>query len=261
MKEELELNNIVIKGSFPKDKNPKIFIANHNCIRDAFYLPKTINEKVVILTSSNSVYKKALKESFMKKYLYMIPVEIYGDKKYSELLIEECINLLQNNINLLIFPEGVYSIDYNINRGHTIVARIIEKAMNMNISMHLIPTSIRIKGKEKDKASINFSEEECFIHFLKEINYKKYFHKEEKKMSRKEKNECYHNLTDQLMKMIANDLKVQYIMKYKPYVNKKEIITIDSNQKNIDILKQKEYFEKYKIDLKRRVKRIIKDNK
>ena len=259
MKEELDLNNIIIKDSFPKDNKPKIFIANHNCIRDAFYLPKAINEKVVIITSSNSVYKKAPKESFMKKHLYMIPVEIYGDRKYSEVLIEECINLLQNNINLLIFPEGVYSIDYNINRGHTIVARIIEKAMNKNISMHLIPISIRIKGKEKDKASINFLEEECFIHFLKEINYQKYFQKKEKEISRKEKNEIYHNLIDQLMKKIAHDLEVQYIMKYKPYVNKKEIITFDSNQINIDILKQKDYFEKYKIDLKRRVKRIIEE--
>lgn len=260
MKEDLNINNLKVYGTYPNDNKPIIFISNHTCIRDVFYILKAINKKTIVLTSSNSVYKKEPKEDFMRKHLYMIPVEIYGDIRYSEVLLEECINLLQNKINLLIFPEGVYTTDDNINRGHTFVARIIEKAMNKNIFIHLVPISIQIKGKTKDKASIDFREEECFIHFLEEINYKKYFKKLEKKISRKEKNKCYHDLLDQSMKMIADDLEVIYKMAYKPYVEKKELITIDSKQKNIDILKQNDYLEKYKIDLKNRVKRIIEEN-
>ena len=175
MKEELFFNNLSIIDFYPKDDEPCIFLANHTCIRDAFYIPKAINDKVVVLASSNSVYKKEKKELFMKKYLYMLPVEIYGDYRYTEQLIQKCITLLQNKKNILVFPEGVYSTNNDINRGHTIAARIAMKALESNISFHFVPISIKIEGIEKDKASIDFTHEKCKIHFLREINLIKYW--------------------------------------------------------------------------------------
>ena len=254
MKEEIKLNNVIIKGDYIKDNNPHIFIANHICIRDGIYIPYAIGEKVVALASSNTVYKKGLKEDFMNKYLYMLPIEIYGDKFYTEALIEKCITLLKKNINILIFPEGVYSTDSNINRAHTSFSRIIFKALDNNIQVHLTPINLKIEGITKDKASIDFSNEKAYVTFLNEINTIPYYNKYKKTTN---KNIIFHSLADDAMKIIANYSNKSYNDKYKPYVEKEKLYIIDGTLKDISILKDNNYFNDYKDNLDETVKKIL----
>ena len=260
MKEDLILNNLSIYGNNIKDDNPTIFIANHTCIRDVFYILKAINKKTIVLTSSNSVYKQAPKEDFMKKHLYMLPIEIYGDSRYTNLIIEKSIYLLSKKQNIIIFPEGVYSIDKNINRAHTVASRIILKALENDIDVHLIPISIKIIGEEKDKASINFDNEQCFVHILPEIETKEYLEKYQKANTREERNKIFHELMDNTMYSIANDLNVNYRTNYRPYVKKEQIFTLNGKRQDINILKTDNYYKKYKIDLESRLQNIVEEN-
>lgn len=257
MKEALNINNLKVYGDYPKDNMPIIFVSNHTCIRDVFYILKAINKKTIVLTSSNSVYKKAPKEDFMRKYLYMLPLEIYGDSRYTNLIIEKNIDLLFKKQNIIIFPEGVYSINKNINRAHTMTSRILLGALERKIKVHLIPISIKINGVEKDKASISFDQEECTIHFLKEIKVNNLLQEYKMISAREEKNIFFHKLIDKAMLSIAKDLNVQYQKTYKSYVKKEKIVTLDGQMNDISILKTKAYYQKYKLDLEYRLNDII----
>ena len=256
MKEELLLDNLEVIGDYIKDDRPVIFVANHRCIRDGFYIPKAINDKVVALASSNSVYKVAYKEDFMNKYLYLLPIEIYGDYRYTNKIIESSIELLKDNINILIFPEGVYSSDLNINRAHTSVSRIIIETKKRGIDVHLVPISLNIIGKEKDKASVDFNDEIAYVKFLKEIDINPFYNRYMDTNNYNEKKIILHELIDTAMIKIADDIKVNYNSNYKNYVEKDSIYTINGELLDISILKEEDYFLKYCIDLEERVNSI-----
>lgn len=120
--------NYNIKTNGYNSNKVTIFITNHTCIRESFFIAKVLNNKVVFTASSNSVYKKAYKEKIMNNSLYLLPLELYGNKRYIEIYLDKLLDLLKEKINILFYPEGVYTRDGNINRGHTGVSRLIIKA-------------------------------------------------------------------------------------------------------------------------------------
>ena len=86
MIKKIELNNfnkrinLNVYGieNYPKN-GPNIFIANHNCLMDIFYLPAALPNATVNLISSRLIYKNEnLRKELVKNLLYSMPIEAHG---------------------------------------------------------------------------------------------------------------------------------------------------------------------------------------
>ena len=150
--------NYNLKTNGYKSNKVTIFISNHTCIREGFFIASILKNRVVFTASSNSVYKKAYKEKIMNNSLNLLPIELYGNKKYTDVYLDKLLDILKEKINIIFFPEGVYTRDGNINRGHTGVSRLIIKALENNIDISVLPIYSKIDDY-KDKASLNLNNE------------------------------------------------------------------------------------------------------
>ena len=234
-----------------------IFITNHTCIREDLFIAKALNNKIVFTASSNSVYKKAYKEKIMNNSLYLLPLELYGNKRYFDIYLDKLLDLLKEKINILFFPEGVYTRDGNINRGHTGVSRLIIKALENNIDINVVPIYIKIEDN-KDKASLNLNNDNVEITFLEKLDLKNIL---KEYNDSNNKNEILHKIVDISMKKIADYGNVIYKNEYKDYVSKKRLFILNGMYVNKNILLSDKYYKKYCNDLEKRKKYIIKNYK
>ena len=249
--------NYNLKTNNYKSNKVTIFISNHTCIRESLFVAKILNNNIVFTTSSNSVYKKAYKEKILNNSLYLLPLELYGSKKYFDIYLDKLINLLKENINIIFFPEGVYTRDGNINRAHTGVSRLIIKALENNIDFNVVPIYTKITDN-KDKASLDLNNENVEITFLKELDLKNILDEYNKSDN---KNEILHKIVDSAMKEIAKYGNIEYKCKYRNYVSKKRLFILDGKYVNKNILLSNKYFNKYSKDLEKRTYYIIKKYK
>ena len=249
--------NYKFKTNGYKSNKVTIFVSNHTCIRESLYIAKALNDKVVFTSSSNSVYKKAYKEKIMNNSLYLLPLELYGNKKYTEVYLDKLLDLLKENINIIFFPEGVYTRDGNINKGHTGVSRLIIKAIENNININVVPIYIKINDN-KDKANLNLNNDNVEINFLKEIDLKNILDEYTKS---KNKNEILHKLVDTIMKEIANYGHIIYKNEYLNYISKNRLYILNGMYVNKNILLSKKYYINYCKDIEKRKNYIIKKYK
>ena len=76
--------------------SPNVFIANHNCLKDIFYLPMSLPMETVSLISSRLIYKPDKKrQEMVEKYLYAMPIEAHGGSRYSEICLSRVQNILR----------------------------------------------------------------------------------------------------------------------------------------------------------------------
>ena len=246
-----------LKTNGYKSNKVTIFISNHTCIREVFFIASILNNKVVFTASSNSVYKKAYKEKIMNNSLYLLPIELYGNNKYFDIYLDKLLDLLKENINIIFFPEGVYTRDGNINRGHTGVSRLIIKALENNIDISVVPIYTKIDDY-KDKANLDLNNENVEITFLKELDLTNILDEYNKSNN---KNEILHKIVDNAMKEIAKYGNIIYKNKYRNYVSKKRLFILNGMYVNKNVLLSKKYFNKYSNDIEKRKNYIIKDYK
>lgn len=258
------LQYIKIKGleNYPKDE-PSIIFANHSCLKDIFYLPAALDKPSVSLISPRLIYKRIPdRQELIDKYLYAMPIEAHGGKTYSDICLDEASNILQNNINLNIFPEGAYIEDNKtVHRGRTGAARILFNAYNNGIKANFIPVSINILNPNSDLDNYEFTPTDIEITLLPQIPYENEFDKFISSQNQEQKNEALHSIIDKGMENISKTLNKIYIPEYIELIPKGNVIFENGNTIPIEQAQNYQYINKYKTQLQQRSKQLIKEIK
>lgn len=264
LKEQL---NITVNGLDNYSKNEvSLFVSNHNCLMDIFYLPMSIPDPMVSLISARLMYKKEPeRKELVNKYLYAMPIEAHGGSSYSNICLKYAEKLLLSGINLSIFPEGAYVSDEGVvYRGRTGVSRLLFYVKKNGVNVKLVPVSINIKNKIKDMDSFNTKDDIIEINILDSINYvddyQMFFGTDDIQI----KNNALHNVVDNALFEISKCLGKVYSMDYIELFPKGNVIFEDGTLVSTIDAKQDIYIEKYDRDLSNYVdnlsKKLIKDN-
>lgn len=261
LKKLKEQINMHVNGLENYDKDSvNLFISNHNCLMDIFYVPMAIEDPMLSLVSARLMYKKELeRQRLVNEALYAMPIEAHGGKVYSRLCLENATKMLSLEINASIFPEGAYVEDKGfVNRGRTGASRILFDAKLLGQKVKLIPVSIDIKGKIIDMDSYCPKNEEVTINILPEIDYLEDFEKYLSTDDSKIKNEALHSPIDKSLKKVAESLNKTYKNEYIELFPKKTVIFSDGSLVDTNEAQKEEYVERYKKDLTMQRKILIK---
>ena len=240
-------------------ETPSLFVSNHNCLMDIFYLPMSIEFPIVNMISARLIYKKNFeRQKMINDYLYSMPIEAHGGNKYSNMCLNSGISLLNSGISLGIFPEGAYVSDNNIYRGRTGASRILYGAMKEEIDVKLIPVGINVFG-DFDLDSYTFDERSIDVKILPSVDCKNFFDMFINSSNFYDKNEALHKPIDLCMKQIAEALDRPYINKYIELYPKGNVIFKDGYTVNTQAAQYSEFINKYGIELNDRVKVLKKE--
>lgn len=233
---------------------PTIFIANHNCLMDIFYLPAAIPNGCVSLISPRIIYKKNLeRQSMTEKLLYSMPIEAHGGRKYSEICLKYAKKLLYNNIDLTIFPEGAY-IEPNpyVYKGHTGASRILFDVRQSGIFVNIIPIAIEIISDNLNLDGFNINNDIINIHVLSPINYDMYYKEYMITKDINLKNTFLHLVIDDGMQKIANALDKSFCNKYIELYPKNNVIFENGNTVDKKVAQDEYYINLYENQIKKR---------
>lgn len=267
LKKLREQLNITVNGldNYSKD-DVSLFVSNHNCLMDIFYLPMSIPDSMASLISARLMYKnEPERKELVNKYLYAMPIEAHGGSSYSNICLKHAEKLLLSGINLSIFPEGAYVLDESIvYRGRTGVARILFNAKKNGMNVKLVPVSINIKNKIKDMDSFKTKDDIVEINILDSINYdedyRMFFETDDVQI----KNNALHNVVDNALGEISKFLGKVYSRDYIELFPKGNVIFEDGTLVPTIDAKKDIYIEKYDRDLSSYTdnlsKKFVKDN-
>lgn len=244
--------NMKVNGLENYDRDSvNLFISNHNCLMDIFYVQMAIEDPMLSLVSARLIYKKEIKrQKLVNEALYAMPIEAHGGKAYSNLCLESATKMMLSGINTNIFPEGAYVEDEGIvHRGRTGATRILFDAKLLGQNIKLIPVSIDVKGKIIDMDSYDPENEEVTINILPEIHYMDDFEKYLSTDDPKTKNEALHSPIDKSLKKVAESLNKTYKNEYIELFPKKTVIFSDGSLVDVNEAAKEEYVERYKNDL------------
>jgi len=262
-----ELRNLlqikIIDQSNNMSDSPNIYIANHNNMRDIFYLAAAIEHEIISLISARLIYKKEPSDrlKLVNKYLNAFPIEAHGGCNISNLCLHYSSHFLKEGLDIAIFPEGAYVEENVIHRGRTGVTRILYDYLDAtdNKRINLIPVAIDNISNNLDID--NFypsSNEQITITFLPPIDYEEDY--ENFKNARLErKNDYLHRPVDKSMQAIAKTLGREYSNEYIELYKKGNVIFQDGN--TIDttlVISDKKYQEIYNNELNKRFSSLVK---
>lgn len=207
--------NIEINGLDNLQNNiPTLIIANHNCLKDIFYLPMALPMESVSLISARLVYKPDKKrQEMVEKYLYAMPIEAHGGSRYSQMCLNHAQKFLKNNISLSIFPEGAYVEENIIYRGRTGASRIVYSSRDNGIDVNLVPVAIDININNMDDYDLT-PEDMVRITIMEPINYEQSYYNYLYSTTIEEKNYNLHKPIDEGMIKIAQVLGREYVNEY-----------------------------------------------
>ena len=243
------------------DNVPNIYVANHNSILDIFYLPLSLNKDIVSLISARLIYKKDIdRQQAVNNYLNAFPIEAHGGKEISRLCLKYAKELLKNDIDLGIFPEGAYIDTKIVHRGRTGVSQILYSYFqDTKKYANLIPVGINNISSNIDLDNYYPAyEDQVEVTILPAIDYK-----EDVNLflddTTQDKNKYLHNPVDKAMQSIASALQREYHNEYIELYKKGNVIfengeTISTNK----VQENKEYIERYNKELNTRYKKLIK---
>ena len=241
-----------IKINYEIDKlndGPNIYIANHNCLMDIFYLPSCLDHNIGNLISARLCYKKDEERlKVVNKFLYSLPIEAHGGKDIANICKYYASRLLQNNIDIAMFPEGAYLGDNIIYRGRTGATQILFKYIELTAKKaNLIPVAIDIRNKKSDL--------DCYYHDKdSEVEYA--FYKYNKANDLKVKNSCVHAPIDSAMQSIASRLNREYVNNYIELRPKGNVIFENGETIDTDKLTQDD-INRYDKELEKRTNRLV----
>lgn len=252
LKKLREQLNITVNGldNYSKD-DVSLFVSNHNCLMDIFYLPMSIPDPMASLISARLMYKnEPERKEIVNKYLYAMPIEAHGGSSYSNICLKYAQKLLLSGINLSIFPEGAYVLDEGIvYRGRTGVARILFDAKKNGMNVKLVPVSINIKNEIKDMDSFKTMDDNVEVNILDSINYyddyQMFFDTDDVQI----KNQALHNVVDNALGEISKSLGKVYSTDYIELFPKGNVIFEDGTLVQTNDAKKDIYIERYNRDL------------
>ena len=252
--------NVFVQGSENVDfERPNLFVSNHNCLMDIFYLPMSIDIPIVDMISARLIYKRVLdRQKMVRDYLYSMPIEAHGGKYYSDMCLDAGISLLNSGISLGIFPEGAYLPGNKIYRGRTGASRIVFGAMDMGIDVNLIPVGIDIAG-DYDLDSYTFDDREVRVNILSSIDCSNWYDMFKESNSFSDKNNALHGPIDVCMKNIADALSRPYDGNYIELNPKGNVIFCDGDTVETNLAQNDEFINKYEMEIKNRVNVLKKE--
>lgn len=238
---------------------PSIFIANHNCLMDIFYLPAALPNLSVNLISPRLIYKPNLpRQKIINDLLYSMPLEAHGGREYSQICLDKATSILCENIDLTIFPEGAYLSPSNyIYKGRTGAARILYNAKNNGIFPNLVPVAIKIINNNLDLDSYSEQNDIVNVYILPPINYNKFYLDYINTTSFSVKNNALHNVIKECMQNIAYTLNKIYCDKYIQLIPKNNVIFRDGTTINVDLAQNDYYINLYNKELTARKNKIL----
>lgn len=265
LKELKELRNklnLTVKGIENLPEGNAIYVSNHVCLLDGLYIPAALNKDVVSIVSSRLVYKKNDRLKNVEKYLNAFPVEAHGGKVYSDLCLKYVLEILKNNIDINMFPEGAYIEDNSIvTKGRVGAAKLLFDIRDEGIYYDLVPISINIKNKIDDLDNFVINDNEVEITISKPINTNDQYYDYTQTNNEKEKRKIYHDIIDESMKIIALSMNKNFSNEYIELYPKGNVIF--SNGEVVDKIEaqDKRYVLRYENELINRTNKYIKDLK
>ena len=255
-------NSINMTVTFEEEINYKatnLFVANHNLLKDIFYLPMATDCDMVSMISPRLLYKNDLpRKDVVNKYLYGLPIEAHGGPNYANMCLNMGSALLQTGISVGIFPEGAYIEEDEIHKGRTGAVRMLFSSLDINPEINLIPVAISTT-KEKDHLDdFNFDSDFVEVKVLKPIEYMQAYKMYLKTNDRDERNFYLHQVTDEAMRNIASSINKTYIDKYIELFKKNNVMFGDGQVVSTDIAGNLEYLNLYYSEISNQTDNYIK---
>jgi 1-acyl-sn-glycerol-3-phosphate acyltransferase len=252
--------NINIVDSSNVDLNsPCLFVSNHNCLMDIFYLPMSLDIPIVDMISSRLIYKKVHdRQKMVNEFLYSMPIEAHGGSIYSDMCLKSGVDLLNSGISLGIFPEGAYVPGRNIHRGRTGASRILYGAFSLGVDVNLVPVGIDV-SQGFDLDSYCFDDRTINVKILPSVNYKEFYDMFSNASSFSLKNEALHAPIDLCMRRIAEELDRPYVNEYIELYPKGNVIFKDGYTVLSEAAQNPEFFYQYGSEISSRVKTLKKE--
>lgn len=256
-----ELKKDITLNCYGTDKlssdNTYIFVANHNCLLDVFYLPMSLDFPIVEMISGRLIFNREDMDRFnlINNYLYSMPIEAHGGAKYSNLCLSTGVELLKNGVSLSIFPEGAYIPEKVVHKGRTGATRMLFDALHEDISVLFVPVAIDVKGNY-DLDSYDFTSSSVDVHFLDAIECDNYLDAYVYSDDFAVMNDALHKPIDMAMKSISDCLNRPFDFEYIPLRPKGNIMNFDGEKIPISQLENTDYL-KYEQDLSLRLKKQL----
>lgn len=263
LKEIRKRINIEVKGlNYCDTGKVNLFVANHNCLKDIFYLPMALDEDIASLISARLIYKNVEeRKKLVNDCLYALPIEAHGGRRYSDMCLQYGTKMMESGINVSIFPEGAYIKDDVIHKGRTGAARMLFDAVKEKTDINLIPVAIDVNKENVDLDSYSFDGDNVVVSFLKPIDYMEDFEKFMSSTDIEIKNQCLHHVIDTSFQNIASALGKIYDDSYIELFPKKNVIYANGNVLPTDIAQNPYYLDLYNYQLKTDSAKIAKQLK
>lgn len=257
MKEQL---NFIVEGleNYPEGDRPVYFIANHSCLMDIFYLSAAVPTNQVMVVSNRIVYKPIKeKQDTVNKYLYTLPLEPTG-RAYANITIEAASRILASDINMSIFPEGVYNDRNAITRGRTGMARILFEACRKGVKPYLVPVALDVETDDKTLDRYTVCEDDKVeVKILEPIDYDYILQDYLNSDNLKEKNAMLHEVTDIGMQNIADALNLPFTGAYKIAIPKDNIMFQDGSTISLEEASLEENIKRFQAEIENRTKNLV----
>lgn len=202
-----------------KIKQPSLIVANHTCLKDIFAVPSALPEACQIVLSARMMWKRNTPENYLRRMtiensLYGIPLEVHGGRERLHVGLEMAKRALKNGWSVVIFPEGAYIEDRQVNKGRTGASRILFEARREGVNANLIPVSIDNRSNTNDLDDFIPRNDPMGINIGAPINYDEYYYDYINANSPEEKKAALHTPVDIAMRSIAKVINQPYKDKY-----------------------------------------------
>ena len=155
----LYYRKVIIK-SYPKDipeNTPLIFVSNHqNTLMDPFAILFNCGSLQPIFLARADVFSN---DSMIKFLTFLKILPVYRQKDgvedmngKNDVIFEQCIELLQNNRSLVVFPEGNHGVQYKLRplkKGTARIALRAESNANWELGTKIIPCGVHYTHCQK----------------------------------------------------------------------------------------------------------------
>ncbi len=249
------IEKIIGKENIDMSK-PNIFVANHSCLMDIFYVKATLEEENLITAiSSRLMYKNEVeRKRLIHELLNPMPIEVHAGKEYSKFCLEQLTEIIKDNLSINIFSEGAYLPQNNqIYKPRTGVSRILYEAMKLGIDVNLIPIALNIVSDNLDLDNYSNLDDKVEITFLEPVDYLESLSKFHDSLDKK----FLHQPLDECYKKIAFELNKEFIDHYIELYERKEIIWHDGTTKEISSIKNDESLNDFKTAVNEHRKTLV----
>lgn len=256
LKEAKKGLKINVKGN-PQSDSLCLYICNHNCLMDIFYLPMSIDKPIIDMISARLTYKKVPDRlKMVDDYLYSMPIEAHGGKVYSDMCLDIGTIFLEQGISVGIFPEGAYLPENVVYKGRTGASRMLYSAVDKGLDVKLIPVAIDVNGSF-DLDSYQFDDRQIDVTILPPVNYENSYDMFSNTNNRDIKNNALHRPIDESMMLIAEALNRPYSEEYIKLFPKGNVIFSDGQTIETSKAQEDALIKRYNNDLLIRKNKLI----